>query len=76
MQISLKANFFKKFLSSISGNCTKFLTFQKKMIVIATLFRKLQAVKNLVKLLSKKNHFGTPFDSQYAKGSQTLVKLA
>ena len=46
------------------------------MIVIATLLRKLQAVNELVRPLSKKHRFRTPFDSQHVKGSQTLVKSA
>ena len=46
------------------------------MTVIATLLRKLQAVKDLVGPLSKKHDFRTPFDSQDVKGSQTLVKSA
>ena len=49
---------------------------KKKIIVIATLLWNLQAVKKLVKLLSKKHCFRTPFDSQHVKGSQTLVKFA
>ena len=44
------------------------------MIVIATLLRNLQAVKGLVRLLSKKHYFRTPFDRQHVKGSQTHVK--
>ena len=44
------------------------------MIVIATLFRKLQTVKDLFKTLSKKYRFRKPSDSQHVKGSQTLVK--
>ena len=46
------------------------------MIVVGNVFRKLQAVKELVRPLSKKRRFRTPFDSQHFKGSQTLVKLA
>ena len=46
------------------------------MIVIATLLRKLQAVKDLVRPLSKKQCFRTPFDSQHFKESQILVKSA
>ena len=44
------------------------------MIVIANVFPKLQTVKFLFKPLPKKLHFKTSFDSQYIKGSQTLVK--
>ena len=46
------------------------------MILIATLLRKLQAVKDLVRPLSKKQRFRAPFDSQHVNGSQTLVKSA
>ena len=44
------------------------------MIVIATLFRKLQTNKDLVRPLYKKYHSRTPFDSQHVEGSQNLVK--
>ena len=44
------------------------------MIVIPTLFQKLQTVKDVVTALSKKHRFRTPFDSQHVKGSQTLLK--
>ena len=46
------------------------------MIVIATLFWKLETAKDLVRPLSKKHRFRTHFDSQHVKGSQTLVKGA
>ena len=44
------------------------------MIVIPTFFRKMQTAKDLVRPLSKKHLFRTPFDSQHVKGSQTIVK--
>ena len=46
------------------------------MIVIATLFRKLQTVKKLVRPLFKKHRFRNSFDNQHIKESQTLVKFA
>ena len=46
------------------------------MIATATLFRKLNTVRELVKPLFKKHRFRTTFDSQHIKGSQTLVKSA
>ena len=46
------------------------------MIVIATLFRKLQTVKDLVRPPFKKHPFRNPFDSQIIKVAQTLVKSA
>ena len=44
------------------------------MMVIRSLFRKLQTVKELVRPPSKKHRFRTPFDSQHVKWSQTHVK--
>ena len=46
------------------------------MIVIATLFWKVQTVKDLVRPLSKKHRFRTPFDNQDVKGTHTLANLA
>ena len=75
MQLSLKptkiAESFVEFLESTSN----FKHFEKKkIIVIATLFRKLQTVKDLVRPLSRKNRFRAPFGSQHVNGSQTLEK--
>ena len=39
------------------------------MIVIPTLFRKLQPVNEFVRSLSKKDRFKTLFDSEHLKGS-------
>ena len=46
------------------------------MIVKANVFPKLQIVQDLVKPLSRKHCFGTSFDSQHVKESQTLVNSA
>ena len=46
------------------------------MIVIATLFRKRQTVKNLFRPLSEKHRFTAPFYSQHVKGTQFLAKGA
>ena len=50
--------------------------FQKKFIAVATLLRNLQAVKDLVRPISKKQCFRTHSDSQHVKESQTVVKSA
>ena len=49
---------------------------KKKIIVLATLLWKLQAVKDLVRPLPKNQRVRTPFDSEHVNGSQTLVKSA
>ena len=46
------------------------------MIVIPTLFRKLQTVKDLVRPLWKKHCFRATFESQQGKGYQVVVKSA
>ena len=46
------------------------------MIFIATLFRKFQTVKDLVRAVSKKHPFRTPFVSQHVKGFQALPRGA
>ena len=46
------------------------------MIVIATLLRKLQTAKDLVRRLAEKHRFKAPCDSQHMKGSQALAKSA
>ena len=44
------------------------------MTVIAYAFPKLQTTKDLVRPISKKPRFRTPFNSQHVKGYQTLVE--
>ena len=46
------------------------------MIVIATLFGKVQTVKDLVKPLSKKHGFRKPLYSPHVKGSEPIVTFA
>ena len=76
MQLSLKPKTFSDLFDPFLESTSNFELFEKKMIVIATLFRNLQTVKNFRRLLSKKDPFRTLFDSQHVKGSQTLVKSA
>ena len=55
---------------------SNFKHFQKKKIVIANVFPKLQTVKDLVRPLSKKRCLRTSFESQPVKGFENLVKSA
>ena len=50
--------------------------FEKKMIVEANVFPKLQIVKDLAKRLSRKRRFRTCFSSHRVNGGQTLLKPA
>ena len=48
--------------------------FEKKMTLIAFVFRKLQTAKDVVREMPKKSSFRRPFDKQHGKRSQTLLK--
>ena len=76
MQLSLKAKTFSETFVPFLEATSNFKHFEKNIMVIATLFRKLQTVKVLVRALSKKHPFRALFYSQHVKGSQILVKCA
>ena len=59
---------FCKFLKFMS----LFEHFREKITLLASLFPKLHTVKDLLRQMSRKLRFRTPFDSQHVKGSQTL----
>ena len=50
--------------------------FRKKMALIPSVLLKLETAKNVVRKMSKKPRFKTPFDSQHPKGYQTLLRSA
>ena len=60
MQLSLKPKTFYHCFVLFLKSASNFKHFEKKMIVIATLFRKLKTMKDLDRLLSKKHRFRTP----------------
>ena len=74
MQLYEKRKFFLKFLVYFWNLYENSNIFNKKMIVIANVFPKLQTVKNFVRPLFKKRRFGTRFDTQHDKVSQVLEK--
>ena len=76
LQLSLEPKTLSDSFNPFLEYTSNFEHFEKKLIVIATLFRKLQAIKDLVRPLSKKKHFRTPFDGEHVKESQILVKSA
>ena len=76
MHLSHKRKHFLGVVFEFLAFTSNFKYFERKMIVIAKVFPKLPTVKDLVRPLSKKRCFRTPFDSQHIKESQTLVKSA
>ena len=60
-ELSLKPNIFCHFVVPFLESTSNFEDFQKKkMILIASLFWKLQTVKDLLRRLFKKHSFGDP----------------
>ena len=76
LQLSLKLKNFSEFFAPFPESTSNFKHFEKKKIIVIARLRTLQAVKSLVRFITKKHCFGTPFDSQHVKGSKTLVKSA
>ena len=76
MQLCLKPKTFCDFFFYFRESRSNFKHFERKDDRHSYFITKLQAVKDLVRPLSRKNCFRTPFDSEHVKGSQTLVKSA
>ena len=74
MQLSEKQKTLPQLFVPFLESTSNFKLLEKKIIVIAYVFPKLQTVKNLSRPLSKKRCFRTPFDSQHVKASQILAK--
>ena len=74
MELYLKPTIFCDLFLPFLESTSNFKHFEKEMAIIATLFRELQTVKDLVRPLFKKHRFRNSFDNQHVKESQTLVK--
>ena len=76
MQLSKKQKNFSKVFAQFLKSTSNIEQFEKKMSLMADIFRKLQSAKNVVRKMSKKPRLRTPFDNQHAKGSRKLTKSA
>ena len=76
MQISKKTKTLSEWFYCISQIYITFWIFLKKVTHIAYVFPKLQPAKEVVKQMSRKPRFRTPFNSQHVKGSRRIVKFA
>ena len=76
MELYLKRTIFSCFFVSFLESTSNFKHFEKQMIVIATLFRKLHTVTHLVNPIFKKHRFRNSFYNQHVKESQALAKSA
>ena len=69
-----KTNTFSQFFVPFLNSTSNLEHFEKKEIVIANLFPKLQSVKIFIRKRSKEHRFRTGFGSQHVKASQMLAK--
>ena len=76
MQLYFKPTIFSDFFLHFWNRHQILHIFEKKVIVIAALFRKLQTVTDLVRPFFKKQRFRNSFDNQHFKESQALLKSA
>ena len=67
MQLSEKQKIFSEIFIPFLESTSNFKHFEKKMIIIANAFPRLQTVNILVRPLSKKRRFRTRFDNQHVK---------
>ena len=72
-----KEKTFSQFFSACLESSLNFENFsQKKTTLIAEIFAKLRAAKNMVTSMSKKSRFKRSFGKQHGKRAQTLLKFA
>ena len=70
-----KTNTFSQFFVPFLNSASNLEHFEKKEIVIANLFPKLQSVKIFIRKRSKEHRFRTGFGSQHVKASQMLARF-
>ena len=76
MQLFKQQKVFSQFLAAFLKTISHFQHVRNEMFLIAYVFPKLETANPVVRKMPKKINFKTPFNSQHAKGSQTLLKSA
>ena len=74
MHLSQKERIFTQFFSAFFESPLKFEHFQKKMTLIAYVFRKLPTTKNLLRQMSKSSRFREPVDMRHSKRAKALIQ--
>ena len=75
MELSGKQKTFFEFFSSFLKSSLNLEHFQKKMTLIANVFRKLWTLKNIVRSMPKKSVFRRSVEKEHGKCYQTLFKF-
>ena len=76
VQLSKKEKTFSNWLAAFLKFGLNFESCEKKMTLIAYLFLKLQAEKDVVRQMYKKSSFTRPFNKKHIARSQTLLKCS
>ena len=74
MHLSRKQKSFSEFSCAFFESALSLAHFQKKMTLIAYVFRKLTTTKNVLRQMSKNSHFGEPVDKRHGKGAEALIQ--
>ena len=74
MHLSQKQKIFTEFFSAFFESPLNFEHFQKKMTLIAYVFRKLPTTKNLLRQMSKSSRFREPVDMRHSKRAEALIQ--
>ena len=74
MHLSQKQNIFSEFFSTFFKSALNSEHFQKKITLIAYVFPKLPATKNVLRQMSKSFHFRERLDRRHGKWVEALIQ--
>ena len=74
MHLSQTEKIFSEFFSAFFESPLNFEHFQKKMTLIAYVFRKLPTTKNLLRQMSKSSRFRELVDMRHSKRAEALIQ--
>ena len=74
MHFSQKQKIFSGSFSAFFESALNFEHFQKKMTLIAYVFRKLPTTKNVLRQMSKSSRFREPVQGRHGKQAEALIQ--
>ena len=74
MHLSQKQKIFSEYSYAFSESALSLEPFQKKMTLIAYVFRRLQPTKKVLRQMSKSSRFRGPLDRRHGKRAKALIQ--
>ena len=74
IHLSQKQKIFSQFFSAFFESPLNFEHFQKKMTLIAFVFRKLPTTNKVLRQMSKSSRFREPVDKRHGKWGEALIQ--